>query len=45
MTLRNFQIGDELWDRFLRSIKGEYDNASEALRALIRKHVNEKEAS
>lgn len=44
MTLRNFHIPDELWQKFLDAIGDEYDSYSQALRALIKKHIKEKEA-
>lgn len=46
MTLRNFEVPDELWDEFLKAIDGQYASASEGLRSLMRQYIRErKEAS
>ena len=46
VTLRNFEMPDELWDEFLEAIDGRYASASEALRDLMRQFIRKrKEAS
>lgn len=42
VTLRNFDIPDELWKDFLAAMQGQYNTASEALRDLMRQFVRER---
>jgi len=40
----SFQIKEEgLWEKFLEAIDGEFENASQALRSLMRQKIKEKE--
>jgi len=38
-----FQVEEEFWQKFLKAIDGEYENASQALRSLMRQKIKEKE--
>jgi len=40
VTLHNFHCSDELWEKFLASIEGVYENASHALREIMKQHIN-----
>lgn len=41
----SFQVkDDELWNKFLKAIEGEFDSRSEAFRSFMRQKIKEKEA-
>ena len=38
-----FQVSEELWNKFLEAIDGEFETASQAFRSFMKEKIKEKE--